>query len=160
MKVKTVKQSVERVRAALSNAGVDVRITEFAESTRTAEDAARAIGTLVGQIVKSLVFASDKGPVLSLISGTNRLDPIKLRNLCGCAVERADVQYVREHTGYAIGGVPPLGHATQMQTYIDRDLLQYDTVWAAAGTPHAVFSIAPDVLVQITNATVADIAEE
>lgn len=154
------KQSVERVRAALSSAGIDVSITEFADSTRTAEDAAKAIGTSVGQIVKSLVFAAGDEPVLALVCGTNRLDPHKLESLCGVAVKRADAQYVRDTTGYAIGGVPPIGHKTRMRTYVDRDLLQYGTVWAAAGTPNSVFPIAPGELVRITGATVADIAED
>jgi len=155
-----VKQSIERVRAALHNTGIEVAIREFAESTRTADEAAQAIGTTVSQIVKSLVFACAETPILALVSGTNRLDTNKLASLCGCTVQRADAVYVRETTGFAIGGVPPVGHAHPIRTFIDRDLLQYDFIWAAAGTPHAVFSIRPAQLVELAHATVADLAED
>jgi Cys-tRNA(Pro) deacylase len=152
--------SAQRVAAALAALGVDAQILEFPQTTRTAQDAAVAIGTTVGQIVKSLVFLADGRPLLALVSGTNRLDVGKLRALAGAArVERADADAVRAATGYAIGGVSPVGHAQALPVFLDRDLLQYDTVYAAAGTPYAVFAIAPARLQAITGATVSDLAE-
>ena len=152
--------AAERVAAALRSLGVKVAIVEFSQTTRTAPDAAAALGTTVGQIVKSLVFVADGRPVLALVAGVNRLDEGKLQALLGAArVDRADADTVRAVTGYAIGGVPPVGHAQAMDVFLDRDLLQYDTVYAAAGTPHAVFAIAPGRLRQITGATAADLAQ-
>jgi Cys-tRNA(Pro) deacylase len=153
--------SAERVADILRALGVETQIVEFSQTTRTAQDAAAAIGAAVGQIVKSLVFVADGRPVLALVSGANRLDVNKLRGLLGAAyVDRADADTVRQATGYAIGGVPPVGHAQALPVVLDRDLLQYDTVYAAAGTPHAVFAIAPGRLVQITGATAADLAQQ
>jgi prolyl-tRNA editing enzyme YbaK/EbsC (Cys-tRNA(Pro) deacylase) len=147
----------ERVRAALSAAGVAARIEEFPSSTRTAQEAAAAVGTSVGQIVKSLVFLAGGAPVLALVSGANRLDPARLAHLTGLAIDKADADVVRQATGYAIGGVPPTGFPAPIPTFIDRDLLQYDVVWAAAGTPRHVFPAAPQELVRITGGTVADL---
>ena len=130
----------------------------YAESTRTAEEAAAAVGANVGQIVKSLVFLADGRPILALVSGANRLDTAKLAQIAGAKITRADADTVREATGYAIGGVPPVGLATPLPVYCDRDLLQYAEVWAAAGTPHAVFSIAPETLARITSAQIVDLA--
>ena len=152
--------SAQRVAETLRALGVETTVIEFAQTTRTAQDAAVAIGTTVGQIVKSLVFLADGRPVLALVSGTNRLDLAKLRLLSGAArVDRADADAVRAATGYAIGGVPPVGHAQPLPVFLDRDLLQYDTVYAAAGTPFAVFAITPARLQQITAALEADLAE-
>jgi prolyl-tRNA editing enzyme YbaK/EbsC (Cys-tRNA(Pro) deacylase) len=153
-----MKAAVARVVAALHEAGVETEIKEFAESTRTAEDAAAAIGTSVGQIVKSLVFMAGDSPILALVSGTNRADVKKLGALTGQPIRRADADAVRAATGYTIGGVPPIGHASRLTTYIDRDLLQYDLVWAAAGTPNAVFSSTPQRLMQISDAQAVDLA--
>ncbi len=153
-----MKASVTRVVTALGDAGVVTEVKEFAESTRTAEDAAAAIGTSVGQIVKSLVVLAGDEPVLALVSGTNRADTHKLAALAGAPIRRADAEAARAATGYSIGGVPPIGHPTRLATYVDRDLLQYDLIWAAAGTPNAVFSITPRRLVEITRAHVADLA--
>jgi Cys-tRNA(Pro) deacylase len=155
-----MKAAVVRVVAALDEAGVTSEIKEFAESTRTAEDAAAAIGTSVGQIVKSLVFMAGDAPILALVSGTNRADVHKLAALTGMPIARADADTVRKATGYSIGGVPPIGHASGLTTYLDRDLLRYDVVWAAAGTPNAVFSISPQRLVEVAGAQVADLAAE
>src|ERR1700687_3833396 len=149
----------ERVQAALSAAGVTGRIEEFPSSTRTAQDAAAAVGTSVEQIVKSLVFLAGDTPVLALLSGANRLDPARLTEITGLLIGKADADAVRVATGYAIGGVPPIGFPAPIPTFIDRDLLQYDIVWAAAGTPRHVFPIAPDELVRITGGTVAGLKD-
>ena len=153
-----MKASVQRVVDALEQSGIQVEITEFAESTRTAEEAAAAVNSTLGQIVKSLVFLAGQQPVLALVSGTNRVEIDKLAAIAGGPIKRANADIVREATGFSIGGVPPVGHTTPMPTYLDRDLLQYDLVWAAAGTANAVFPITPDTLQRITNAAVVDLA--
>lgn len=150
--------TAQRVASALAALGVETRVIEFAESTRTAEEAAVAVGTTVGQIVKSLVFMAGDAPVLALVSGANRLDPARLAVWTGAAPRRASADQVRTATGFAIGGVPPIGHPEPLRTFIDRDLTTYETVYAAAGTPHAVFAIAPAALVRITGGQVIDLA--
>lgn len=155
--------SAQRVADAAAARGLPITIVTFADSTRTAADAAAAIGCEVGQIVKSLVFSVDGQPIMALVSGVNQLDTRKLADLLGVGrkkVQRADADLVRSATGYAIGGVPPFGHATAIPVYIDQDLLQYDVIWAAAGTPNTVFEILPAVLVQTCEGTVADLAAE
>lgn len=152
--------AAQRVQAALHEVGLDVRIVEFAESTRTSADAAAAVGTTVGQIAKSLVFLSGGEPVLVIASGANRVDTAKVARLTGAPVRRADGDLVKAHTGFAIGGVPPVGHARPLRTLIDQDLFQYAGIWAAAGTPHAVFPLTPADLQRITGGTVADVREE
>jgi prolyl-tRNA editing enzyme YbaK/EbsC (Cys-tRNA(Pro) deacylase) len=147
----------QRVLAALSAAGVAVRIEEFPSSTRTAQEAADAVGTSVGQIVKSLVFLAGGAPVLALVSGANQLDPQRLGALTGAAIGKADADAVRQATGYSIGGVPPTGFPAPIPTFIDRDLLHYAVVWAAAGTPRHVFPIAPEDLVRITGGRVVEL---
>ena len=150
-----------RVVEAARAAGLEIEVREFPEGTRTAEDAARAIGVSVGQIVKSLVFTTDGRPVLCLVSGLNRVDGARLAVITGAAdVRRASADEVERATGFAIGGVPPLGHAHPLPIYCDRDLLAFDIVWAAAGTPRAVFSAQPLALVKACRATVADLKEE
>jgi len=152
--------ATERVRASLAANGLGgAAIREFDASTATSADAAAAIGTSVERIVKSLVFMAGEAPVLVLASGSNRVDTRKLADLAGQSVRRANADQVREATGFAIGGVPPLGHAQALRTFVDRDLLQYDEVWAAAGTPNSVFAIAPEHLVRVAGGTVADVAE-
>jgi prolyl-tRNA editing enzyme YbaK/EbsC (Cys-tRNA(Pro) deacylase) len=146
-----------RVQAALTAAGVDARIEEFPSSTRTAPEAAATVGTSVGQIVKSLVFLAGGSPVMALVSGVNQLDTQRLAALSGAEIGKADADAVRQATGYSIGGVPPIGFPTPIPTFIDRDLLQYDVVWAAAGTPRHVFPIVPQELVRITGGRVADL---
>jgi prolyl-tRNA editing enzyme YbaK/EbsC (Cys-tRNA(Pro) deacylase) len=142
--------NVQRVAAAGAAMGVEVTPREFPEGTRTAEDAARAIGCDLVQIVKSLVFTLDAELVLALVAGTNRLDETRLAAaLGGTAVGRADAAAVKAATGYAIGGVPPFGHASPLRTVVDEDLLALDEVWAAAGTPHHVFPIAPVELLRV-----------
>jgi len=145
---------------ALRASGVNAEIQEFPQGTRTAADAAAAVQTSVAQIVKSLVFLVDGRPVLVLASGANRVDPVKLAVACGAhAVRRADADTVRRVTGFAIGGVPPIGHETPLPVILDRDLLGHPVVYAAAGTPQAVFAIAPGRLREITAAMVADLRE-
>ncbi len=150
--------TAQRIADTLATMDVETTVIEFAESTRTAEEAATAIGTQVAQIVKSLVFMVGDAPVLALVSGTNRLDTARLREWTGESPRRASADEVRTATGFAIGGVPPIGHAQPLQTFIDRDLMQYETVYAAAGTPHAVFAIAPDELARITGGQIIDLA--
>ncbi|MGZ6392359.1 MAG: YbaK/EbsC family protein [Ktedonobacterales bacterium] len=153
-----MKAAVVRVVDALEAAGIQTQVKEFAESTRTAEDAAAAIGCTVGQIVKSLIFLAGETPILALVSGANQADTFRLAQIAGAPITRANAAIVRESTGYAIGGVPPLAHATPLPTYLDRDLLQYDVIWAAAGTPNAVFRITPGDLERITGAEPVDLA--
>jgi prolyl-tRNA editing enzyme YbaK/EbsC (Cys-tRNA(Pro) deacylase) len=147
----------DRVHTALTAAGVDARIQEFPSSTRTAAEAAATVGTSVAQIVKSLVFLAGDSPVLALVSGVNRLDTDRLGELTSAVITKADANTVRQATGYAIGGVPPIGFPAPIPTFIDRDLLQYELVWAAAGTPRHVFPIAPQELRRITGGRVADL---
>lgn len=148
------------MRETLAALGISTDIVEFPQGTRTAQDAASAIGTTVGQIVKSLVFLADGRPVLVLTSGRNRVDSAKLARAAGATrIERADADRVRAETGFAIGGVPPVGHATPMETFIDQDLLTYDVIYAAAGTPTAIFPIAPRDLVRATGGRCADLAQ-
>jgi len=146
-----------RVQAALIAAGVDARIEEFPSSTRTAQEAATTVGTTVGQIVKSLLFLAGDSPVVALVSGVNRLNTQRLAALTGATIGKADADAVRKATGYSIGGVPPVGFPVPLPTFIDRDLMQYDVVWAAAGTPRHVFPITPEELIRITGGTVADL---
>lgn len=152
--------SVQRVADAARDLGLEIEIREFPEGTRTAEDAARAIGVSVGQIVKTLVFVADGRPVICFVSGPNRLNTARLARVTGAAeVRRANADEVREATGFAVGGVPPFGHSTPVPVYCDPDLLQYDAVWAAAGTPMTVFAVEPQALVKACAATVADLKE-
>jgi prolyl-tRNA editing enzyme YbaK/EbsC (Cys-tRNA(Pro) deacylase) len=147
----------DRVRQALAAAGVLTRIEEFPSSTRTAQEAADTVGTSVGQIVKSLLFLAGGSPVMALVSGVNQLDMQRLAALTGTEIGKANADAVRQATSYSIGGVPPIGFPRPIPTYIDRDLLRYDLVWAAAGTPRHVFPIAPQELVRITGGAVADL---
>lgn len=160
---KQLPSSAQRFADAAAALGLSIDIVLFDHSTRTAEEAAEAIGCKVGQIVKSLVFTVKGQPVMALISGANQLDTRKLSSLFEVGrkqVDRADADTVRAATGYAIGGVPPFGHATPMPIYIDRDLALYDVIWAAAGTPNAVFAILPDDLVRATNGKLASLKVE
>ncbi|MCP5101281.1 MAG: YbaK/EbsC family protein [Chloroflexi bacterium] len=143
--------SAQKVADAASTLGVKIEILEYAETTRTAQEAANAIGCGVAQIVKSLCFMVNKQPVMALVSGSNQLDEKKLAGLCNVGrkkVKRANAEQVKTATGFSIGGVPPFGHATSLTIFVDEGLLQFEVVWAAAGTPFAVFAIAPDDLVK------------
>ena len=149
--------SALKVQAVL---GPAYEVVEFDASTRTSEDAAAAIGCTVAEIAKSLIFKSAEGrPVLVIASGVNRVDEKKVAALLGGKIKRADADFVRDRTGYAIGGVPPVGHATPPIVLIDRDLERFAAVWAAAGTPNAVFKVIPADLVGLTKGQVADIAK-
>jgi prolyl-tRNA editing enzyme YbaK/EbsC (Cys-tRNA(Pro) deacylase) len=128
----------------LHEAGLDVRVRELADSTRTAQEAAAAVGVGVGQIVKTLVFVDDDGPLLCLCAGDRRVDTAKL----GVGVRQARGDEVREATGFAIGGVPPLGHERPLRTVVDESLRRFDTIWCAAGTPHAVFPVETEALIR------------
>jgi Cys-tRNA(Pro) deacylase len=151
----------ERVAAAASAAGLDIAIRRFPEGTRTAEDAAAAVGCDVAQIVKSLVFLVEGRPVLALVSGAHRLDPTRLAAVMGASrVERADGTAVRAATGYAIGGVPPLGLAEPLPVVMDRTLLDHELLWAAAGRPDAVFAVTPSDLRAAADAVVAELAAD
>ena len=153
-----IHRNVQRVIDAGVAAGIDVRPRTFPEGTKTARDAADAIGCDVGQIVKSLIFAVDGEVVLAFVSGSNQLDEAKLAAAAGGArCSRVDADTVRDTTGFPIGGVPPLGHKTQLQTFVDPDLLQYDEVWAAAGTWHDVFPLSPEALVAAPSGTITDL---
>jgi prolyl-tRNA editing enzyme YbaK/EbsC (Cys-tRNA(Pro) deacylase) len=138
-----VHPTAERFQTRLRDLGLDVEVQELADSTRTAQEAASAVGVEVGQIVKSLVFVDEEGPLLCLCAGDRRVDTAKL----GSDVRQANGDEVREATGYAIGGVPPIGHDLPVRTVVDESLLRFDLVWCAAGTPHAVFPVAPAALV-------------
>lgn len=151
-------RSAQRVIEAAAAAGLTIEVVEFPDGTRTAEDAARAVGSSVSSIVKSLVFLLDGAPVLALVSGDRRLDETRLASaLGGTEVGRADADAVRSATSFAIGGVPPFGGSSPLPTAIDRHLLDHERVWAAAGTPRHVFAITPDDLVRASGGTVADI---
>jgi len=142
--------AARRVRQALQQFGIDAQVREFPQGTRTAQDAANAVGCEVGQIVKSLIFrAQDGRGVLALTSGANRVDEARLVALLGQPVGKADADFVRETTGFAIGGVPPLAHAQPMLTLIDEDLMGYALLWAAAGTPSTVFALTPQDLLRL-----------
>lgn len=146
---------------AAAQAGFRIEVREFDEGTRTAADAALAVGVEVGQIVKSLVFVAGGAPVVCLVSGANRLDTARLAAASGAVkVVRATADEAREATGYAIGGVPPFGHVRELPVYCDRDLLQYEVVWASAGAPTSVFPINPSSLIAASGATVTDLKEE
>lgn len=155
--------NVDRVVAAGRDAGLELTVERFPAGTRTAADAARAVGCEVAQIVKSLVFDLVDGegpprPVLALVSGANRLDEDRLAAAAGGGrAARVDADRVREVTGFPIGGVPPFGHPAPVPTYVDPDLLTHPEVWAAGGTPRSVFAVAPSDLVRVTAGTVTDL---
>lgn len=152
-------QSARAVQAALDAAGLELEVVELPASTRTAREAADAIGCSVAQIAKSIVFrAVDSGePVLVIASGTNRIDEARIAELVGEKIAQARPDFVRAATGFVIGGVPPCGHRQVIITFLDRDLLELDEIWAAAGTPHAVFRLHPDQLVALTGGRVVDV---
>ena len=145
------------VQDYLDQFGLDLQIRELEQSTRTAQDAADAVGCQLGQIVKSLIFRTVERPLLFLVSGKNRLDVAYVSAQLCITLEKADADFVRENTGFPIGGVPPVAHARQMDVFIDRDLMKYNLVWAAAGTPHAVFPIKSEDLPRITGGRLIDI---
>lgn len=144
--------SADRVQHYLRQHGHDVTVRELTGSTRTAADAASTIGCSVGQIAKSLVFRekmSDEA-ILVVASGSNQVDIAKIGDVTGLILQRADGKFIKERVGFAIGGIPPVGHETPLRTFLDIDLRQYSTIWAAAGTPHAVFPLTPSALERLT----------
>jgi prolyl-tRNA editing enzyme YbaK/EbsC (Cys-tRNA(Pro) deacylase) len=149
---------VSRFEVWLAESGIGVSVKQFPAGTRTAVDAALAVSCEVGQIVKSLVFVAAGRPVVALVSGANRLDESRLGAAAGRPVTKADAEVARSATGYSIGGVPPFGHATDVPVFMDRDLLGYELVWAAAGRPDSVFEIDPHRLRELSEATVIDLA--
>ena len=155
----TLSPSAQKVQDQIESLGYDYTVIEHAESTRTAQEAAQRAGCELGQIVKSLIFkgkASDK-PILVLTSGANRVDEKRISEYAGEAIGRADADFVRAVTGYAIGGVPPVGHLQRMETYLDEDFLQYATIWAAAGTPNAIFELKTPDLQKMTGGKVVKV---
>lgn len=152
-------KSAQRVQDALDTFNLSLTVAEMPDSTRTAQEAADALHCTVAQIAKSLIFrgAETGRPILIIASGANRVNEKSVGRLVGEKLARADADFVQTHTGYAIGGIPPAGHASPIATYIDEDLLQYDEIWAAAGTPHAVFALTPDILKTITGGRVISV---
>ena len=156
-----VHPNVSRVVSAAKERGLEINTKRFPEGTKTAADAAAAIGVTVGQIVKSLVFGVDGEIVMALVSGSNQLDEKKLALAAGGAkCARVDADAVREATGFPIGGVPPFGHSTQLRVFVDPDLLQYDEVWAAAGTWNDNFGASPADIVRVSGGVVTDLKRD
>lgn len=153
---KDLSASAQRVQVELKNLGIDCQVQEMSQTTRSAADAAKAVGCTVGQIAKSLVFKrmTSNRAVLVITSGANRVDENRLEEIISESIGMADPNFVRDQTGFAIGGVPPLGHTQPLEVFIDEDLMQYSDIWAAAGTPRAVFKLTPDQLLTITGGKV------
>ncbi len=154
-----LSSSAGKVQRALHSYGLSCQVVEMPQSTRTAADAARAVGCRLGQIVKSLIFqtAQSLQPILVAVSGANRVNEEKLAGLIAEPLSMADADFVRETTGFVIGGVPPVGHSRRLKVLIDEDLLQYEEIWAAAGTPRAVFKLTPQQLLRITDGRVVSV---
>ena len=154
-----LSESAQKVQRALQALGLTLQVVELPNSTRTAAEAAAAVGSQLGQIVKSLVFRGEASgkPLLILASGANRVNLESVAALVGEPLGKADADFVRQETGFAIGGVPPLGHLQALETWIDEDLFQYAEIWAAAGTPNAVFRLAPGDLLRMTGGRVVKI---
>jgi prolyl-tRNA editing enzyme YbaK/EbsC (Cys-tRNA(Pro) deacylase) len=156
-----VANAIDRFLDAARVLGHPVEVRRFPEGTKTAQDAARAIGCEVGQIVKSLVFMTDDRPLLALTSGANRVDVGRLAEIAGVReVRRATPEEARAATGFAVGGTPPFGHPERVRTFLDRDLLAFDEVWAAAGSPDSVFGTTPEELRRTALAEVVDLKED
>ncbi|WP_320007232.1 YbaK/EbsC family protein [Maridesulfovibrio sp.] len=157
-----LSNSSQRVQEYLAKSGKDFKVKEFSSSTRTAADAADSIGCEVGQIAKSLVFQDKKTEELVLViaSGSNRVDTKKISKSIGMKLKQAKADLVKLKTGFAIGGIPPVAHAEQLQTILDEDLQQYVEIWAAAGTPHSVFQLTPASLAELTNGNWLDLRQE
>lgn len=151
--------SARKVQEVLVKHGVSCRVVEMPQSTRTAEDAAGVVGCQVGQIVKSLIFQGKQSHQALMVatSGANRVNEKKIAALISEPLSKADADFVRQKTGFAIGGVPPVGHAQPIRIFIDEDLMQYDEIWAAAGTPKALFKLTPQELQKITNGQVVSV---
>lgn len=151
-----LKKSAEKVQSVLNEFRFELNVIELSDSTRTAQEAANTIGCTVSQIAKSLIFQgkTTKNPILIIASGTNRINEKAIKEYIGEKLGKADAGFVLEHTGFAIGGIPPIGHKTPITTFIDEDLMQYEEIWAAAGTPNAVFKLTPKILAEITKGNI------
>jgi Cys-tRNA(Pro) deacylase len=155
----TLSPSAQKIQNLLNELGYDYTVVEHAESTRTAQEAADRAGCELAQIVKSLIFRgkTSNKPILVLTSGANRVDEKRISGYAGESIARADADFVRSVTGFAIGGVPPIGHNQPMETYLDEDFLPFKTIWAAAGTPNAIFELKTEDLQKMTNGTVTKV---
>jgi len=155
----TLNKHSKKVQDTLKEFNVQTKVLELPSSSRTAKEAAESVGCKIDQIVKSLILIKKQSnlPVLVLASGSNRVNEKVIEELVGEPIEMAKASFVRQETGYSIGGVPPIGYHSPIKTFIDEDLLEFPFVWAAAGTPHSVFQISPDDLVRITNGEVIKI---
>jgi len=153
----SLSKNSQKVQAFLDQYGLKLKVQELAQSTRTAQDAAEAVGCEIGQIVKSLIFRSGRTPLLFLVSGKNQLNVKKVGSSLGRTLKKADADFARAAAGYPIGGVPPVAHAVRMEIFIDRDLMAYDRVWAAAGTPNAVFEIESKNLPLVTSGRIIEV---
>jgi len=155
----SLSSSAQRVQSALNEHNLELRVVELPGSTRTSQEAADTIGCEVSQIAKSIIFRGKESetPILVIASGENRVSERKLKSVVGEKVEKPDAEFVLEETGYAIGGIPPVGHKNDIVTYIDEDLMDHKVIWAAAGTPNAVFSLTPQELLEITNGEIIDV---
>ena len=155
----SLSSSAQKVQKALNAIGLQLEVVELPASTRTSQEAAEAVGCQVGQIAKSIVFQTliSHRPILVIASGPNRINEKVIAELTGEDIGKADADFVRQRTGFIIGGVPPIGHEQHLVTYIDRDLLPYPEIWAAAGTPHAVFHLKPEDLVKMTSGLVIQV---
>jgi len=151
--------SAQKIQDLLYSLGYNYTVIEHAESTRTAVEAAERAGCDLGQIVKSLIFKGKESgkPIIVLTSGANRVDEKRIREYAGEGIGKADADFVRAVTGFAIGGVPPVGHVQNIETYMDEDFLQYETVWAAAGTPKAIFELKTADLQKMTDAKIVQV---
>lgn len=156
---KELSKSAQFIQNELAKKGINFKVIELSQSTRTANDAASAIGCSVGQIVKSLIFRTKKSskPILILVSGPNKVNEKSIEIEIGETIEKADANFTKEVTGFAIGGIPPIGHKQKIETFIDEDLLKFDELWSAAGTPHAVFNLKPKDLELITQGKIISI---
>ena len=154
-----ISSSAQKVQEALKVHGVACQVIEMKQTTRSAQDAADAVGCQVGQIAKSLIFTGKNSnqPILVIASGPNRVNEKAIGRYISEPLSMAKVEFVREHTGFAIGGVPPVGHPKPLKTFIDEDLLEFEEIWAAAGTPKAVFKLTPEELKKITNGQVVSV---
>ena len=155
-----LSSSALKVQQALNAIGMQLDVIALPDSTRTSQEAAQALGCQVGQIAKSIIFQAitSHRPILVIASGSNRVNEKVIAELIGEAIGKADADFVRKRTGFVIGGVPPLGHSECLETFIDQDLLQYREIWAAAGTPHAVFRLTPDDLMRMTGGLIIKVA--
>jgi len=155
----TLSPTAQKIQNLLISLGYGYTVVEHAESTRTAQEAADRAGCELGQIVKSLIFRGKTSgkPILVLTSGTNRVDEKRISAYAGESISRADADFVRTVTGFAIGGVPPIGHNQPMETYLDEDFLSYQTIWAAAGTPNAIFELKTEDLQKMTDGKVIQV---